>query len=92
MNKNKNEFGLFETFVQQQGEILSLLKIIVNQNQKDDFIISTLKKASLVVRCSVPTLRKAIKDETLKNNIDYRYNGKRYLFSNSSLKRIKGTI
>ena len=86
MNENKNEFGILESFVNQQGEILSLLKIIVEQNKKDDFDISTLNKASVLVRCSVLTLRKAINDKILKNDTDYRFNGKRYLFSTSSLK------
>ena len=60
---------------------------------KDDFNITTFKQASKIVKCSLSVFRDAVKSNTLKQNIHYKTNGKRrYLFSNSALEDIKGTL
>jgi len=92
--EEKEEFTKFETLVLAQNErIISLLKTIVATKENNDFEISTLHQASLILKCSIPTLRKAIKNNTLVKELDYRSNGaKKYLFSLSALERIKGKI
>jgi len=79
--------------LQKTNQIISLLETIASNKNVNDFEISTLTQASIVLKCSVPTLRKAIKNNTLKNGIDYRTNeAKKYLFSISSLEKYKGKI
>jgi aspartyl/asparaginyl-tRNA synthetase len=92
MQGNKNSLGLLE---QMQKDILELqeeVRILKNQQIKDDFDIWTYNEAIKIVGCCRQTLQKAIKNKTLKNGIDYKTNGKKYLFSLSSLKEIKGTL
>ena len=60
---------------------------------ENDFDIVSLKKAAKMLRCSIDTLKNAMKNNILKQNIDYRFNGKRtYIFSSSSLQKHKGNI
>lgn len=59
----------------------------------NDFDIDTFKKASKILLCSVSTLRKGIEDGILIKDVHYRFNGrKKYIFSNSALLNIKGTL
>ena len=76
---------------------LTLDKIVetldTTQVVNNEFDITTQKEASLILNCSLPTLIKAIKDNTLKQDIHYKYNGKRkYFFCKNALANLKGTI
>jgi hypothetical protein len=84
--------GIFE---QMQNDIRVLkekVKLLENTHQKDDFNIKHYTQATKILGCCRQTLKKAIDDEKLIDGKDYRYNGKKYLFSKSSLHKIKGTI
>jgi exonuclease VII small subunit len=90
--EEKKVLGIFE---QMQDDIRILqekVKLLENKHQKDDFTVKHYKDAVRIVGCCRQTLKKAIDEEKLINGKDYRYNGKRYLFSSSSLKNLKGTI
>jgi hypothetical protein len=92
MEQEKNNFGLLE---QMQFDIKKLqcrVDLLENTQQKDDFTVKHYKGAVKIVGCCRQTLKKAIDDGKLILGNDYRYNGKRYLFSISSLQKIKGTI
>ena len=91
---DKVEYGKSATdvIVEQNYRIIELLEMLVYQNNNNDFNIKTQKEAAKIVGCCVENLRKAIKNGTLKKDIDYRYNDTRYLFSTSSLKKHKGTL
>lgn len=59
----------------------------------NDFDIDTFAKASKKLLCSVSTLRKAVEDNILKEDVHYRFNGRRkYMFSTSALLTLKGTL
>ncbi len=90
----KLEYGksASDVIVEQNYKIIELLEILVSQNNNNDFNIKTQKDAAKIVGCCIESLRKAIKNNTLKKDIDYRHNGTRYLFSTSSLKKYKGTL
>jgi len=63
------------------------------KDETNDFEIDTFAKASKKLLCSVSTLRKAVEEDVLKEDIHYRFNGRRkYLFSTSALLKIKGTL
>lgn len=58
-----------------------------------DFDLDTFKKASNVLSCSISTVRNAVDDGILLENIHYRHNGrKKYYFSTTELLKIKGTL
>lgn len=96
---------LFSTIVEQNEMIISQNENILNrlnsskedQSNKDilekNFDISTQKKASRILNCSVPTLRQAIKNKVLIEEVHYRYNGtNKYHFCKQELLKIKGTL
>ena len=89
---------LLLTVLEQNNQILGRIEKIENKlfnikPKTNDFEIDTFKKASKIARCSIPTLRQAVKSGILKKDIDYKHNGNRkYLFSTSSLEKIKGTL
>ncbi|MCK5293335.1 MAG: hypothetical protein KAJ49_01690 [Arcobacteraceae bacterium] len=57
------------------------------------FNIDTQSKASKILNCSIPTLKKAIENNILIENIHYKFNGKsKYFFSSITLEQIKGKI
>jgi len=59
----------------------------------NDFDVVGLKKASGILHCTVDVLKAAMKNGILKENIDYRYNGRRtYTFSFSRLQIHKGLL
>jgi len=92
MEQEKNNLGLFE---QMQYDIKTLqcrVDFLENTHPKDDFTIKHYGEAVKILGCCRQTLKKAIDDDKLILGSDYRYNGKRYLFSISSLQKIKGTI
>jgi len=79
------------------SQILKRLDFIENKfnqvKKSNDFNIDTFEKASKKLKCSISTLRTAIKNNILIENIHYRYNGKKkYLFSISALENIKGNL
>jgi len=90
--EEKNNLGLLE---QMQNDIKKLqcrVDLLENTHQKDDFTIKHYKEAVKILGCCRQTLKKAIDDDKLVDGKDYRCNGKRYIFSSSSLQKIKGTI
>ena len=76
-----------------------ILKVLKGQDKNisiDDFTIKGQPKACEILRCSRPTLIKAIKDEILKEKLDYTQktigDKKYYTFSYSSLEKYKGKL
>ena len=72
-----------------------IIKHLTYQKTKDTnkFDIATQPKACKILNCSIPTLKKAISNNILIENIHYRYNGYgKYYFSKIALEKIKGTI
>ena len=96
MEKLLKPMELLTHIANQTSEILQRLKILETKKSTiklNDFYIDTFSKASKKLKCSISTLRTAIKNNTLKIDIHYRYNGrKKYLFSSSALESIKGTL
>ena len=91
ISQNKNLSSQNQTIVKRLENIED--KIIPTKKVINDFNITTFKQASKITKCSLSAFRKAVKDGILKNGIHYRTNGKRnYLFSNSALENIKGTL
>ena len=83
--QNKQLILLVSTFMTDYSD-----KLI---QQSNDFKIPTIEKASVILECSVPTLRNAIADNKLIENIDYKFNGgRKYSFSLSSLDKYKGKL
>jgi len=86
--------------VEQLSEVISLLINKIDnlidckkQHSINDFDINTFEKASKKLLCSVSTLRKAIDDELLIEDIHYKHNGrKKYMFSSSALLNVKGKL
>lgn len=92
MEIEKKGLGVIE---QMQYDIKTLqekVKQLENNHIKDDFDIKHFSEATKIVGCCRQTLKKAIDNRVLKNGKDYRTNGKRYTFSLSSLKKLKGKI
>jgi len=96
MKKLLKPMELLTQIANQTSKILQKLDDMESKKYiivKDDFNITTFKQASKIVRCSLSVFRDAVKSNTLKQNIHYKTNGKRrYLFSNSALEDIKGTL
>ncbi len=92
MEEKRLVLGIFEQMQDDIRVLQEKVKLLENTHQKDDFTIKHYSQAIKILGCCRQTLKKAIDEEKLINGKDYRYNGKRYLFSSSSLKNLKGTI
>ena len=71
---------LLLTVVEQNNEIIERIEKIEHKlfnikPKANDFEVDTFKKASKIARCSIPTLREAVKKGVLKKDIDYKHNG-----------------
>lgn len=88
----KRILGVFEQMQHDIRELQKQVAMLQNITVKDDFTIKHYGEAVKILGCCRQTLKKAIDDDKLIDGKDYRYNGKRYLFSSSSLHKIKGTI
>lgn len=92
MQTEEKSLGIFEKMQIEIKELQEKVKQLESDHIKDDFHIKHYTEAIKILGCCRQTLKQAIDNEKLKIGYDYRYNGKRYLFSVSSLKKIKGTI
>jgi hypothetical protein len=98
MDKQFYTTELLLTLIENTKEILNKLdnldhSSIKKLSTKTDFNITTFKQASKKLNCSISTLRTAIKNNILQQDIHYKYNGrKKYLFSKSALEDIKGNL
>jgi hypothetical protein len=96
MKKLLKPMELLTQIANQTSKILQKLDDMESKKyicKTNDFNIDTFSKASKKLKCSISTLRTAIKNNILKIDIHYKYNGrKKYLFSNSALEDIKGTL
>jgi len=84
---------LIRQFLAGQRKTNELLEeILIQVSIKSDFLIDGQEQASLILECSVPTLKKHIDSNDLILYKDYIKKGKsKYIFSLSSLLNLKQT-
>ncbi len=102
MGYDLDGFAFFKMLDKKLDRILLNQEILAKQSGiqlvKDDFIIFTLLEASKISNLSIPTIKKAIQLNILKEKLDYKIISKtknhkiKRVFSYSSLENLKGQI